>query len=280
VKILVTGAGGMLGTDVARAAAFVNHEVVALTRADLDVLDEDAVRRTIADERPGAVVNCSAWTDVDGAETAEAEATELNGTVAGIIAAAAADVGAAVVYPSTDYVFEGTSRHPYLESDPVSPQTAYGRSKLAGERATAAANAKHFIVRTAWLFGASGRNFVETMLRLGEDLGEVVVVRDQVGSPTYCGHLADGIVRLLDGESYGVHHIAGSGECSWYEFAVEIFRQTGSETRVLSCTTDEMPRPARRPPYSVLGTEHPYPIVLPDWREGLTSYLSERAAIA
>jgi dTDP-4-dehydrorhamnose reductase len=270
MKVLVTGAGGMLGQDVVRAAEFVNHEMVALARADLDVTDP----------RADAVVNCAAWTDVDGAESDEAAATEINGVGAGIVAAEAAAVGAAVVHPSTDYVFDGAARRPYVESDRPNPLSAYGRSKLAGEIEVAAAAERHYIVRSSWLFGAGGGNFVETMLRLGRDLGEVVVVRDQVGAPTYTAHLADAIVRLLDGEQYGIHHIAGSDECSWYEFAVEIFRQAGVDVRVLSCTTDEFPRPAPRPAYSVLGTDRDYPVVLPDWQEGLTAYLRERAPIS
>jgi dTDP-4-dehydrorhamnose reductase len=279
MKVLVTGAGGMLGVDVVRAAEFVNHEVVALTRADLDIADAAAVRDAVDEHRPNAVVNCAAWTDVDAAESDEEAATALNADAAGAVAAAAAEVGASFVYPSTDYVFAGDAREPYVESDPVDPRTAYGRSKLAGEQAVAAANERHFIVRTAWLFGTGGRNFADTMLGRA-DGGVVLVVRDQVGCPTYTGHLADGIVRLIDTEHYGIHHVAASGECSWYEFAVEIFRQAGSDTSVMSCTTDEYPRPAPRPAYSVLGTEIDYPIVLPHWREGLASYLAERAAIA
>jgi dTDP-4-dehydrorhamnose reductase len=278
MKVLVTGAAGMLGQDVARAAEFVNHEVVGYARADLDVTDPRAVRRVMEAERPDAVVNCAAWTDVDGAETAEDEATEINGVGAGIVAAEAADVGAIVVHPSTDYVFDGTSRRPYSESDRPSPIQAYGRSKLAGEIEVAAHTDRHFIVRSSWLFGAGGNNFVETMLRMA-DLPQILVVRDQVGSPTYTGHLADALVRLLDGEAYGIHHIAGSDQCSWYEFAVEIFRQAGLDVHVLSSTSDEFPRPATRPAYSVLGTERDYPIVLPDWQEGLASYLRERAPI-
>lgn len=270
----------MLGQDVVRAAQFVNHEVVALPRADLDVTDPRVVRRVMEAARPDAVINCAAWTDVDGAEDHETTATEVNGAGAGIVAAEAAGVGAVVVHPSTDYVFDGTARKPYVESDRTSPVQAYGRSKLAGEIEVAAASEQHFIVRSSWLFGAAGGNFVETMLKLADDLGEVVVVRDQVGSPTYTGHLADAMVRLIDGEAYGIHHIAGSDQCSWYEFAVEIFRQAGVETRVLSCTTEEFPRPAARPAYSVLGTERGYPIVLPDWQEGLESYLRERTPIS
>jgi dTDP-4-dehydrorhamnose reductase len=226
------------------------------------------------------VINCAAWTAVDDAEADESAASEINGAGAGIVAAEAADVDAVVVYPSTDYVFDGTARRPYIESDRPAPLSAYGRSKLAGEIEVDAAAERHFIVRSSWLFGAGGGNFVETMLKLAGDLGEVVVVRDQVGCPTYTGHLADAIVRLIDGGDYGIHHIAASEQCSWYEFAVEIFRQSGVDVRVLSCTTDEFPRPAARPAYSVLGTERAYPIVLPDWQEGLASYLRERAPIS
>jgi dTDP-4-dehydrorhamnose reductase len=279
MKVLVTGASGMLGHDVVRAAEFVNHEVVPFARADLDIANPRAVRAAMRAEHPDAVINCAAYTKVDAAEDDEATATEVNGAGAGIVAAEAAAIGAVVVHPSTDYVFDGTKRTPYVESDETAPLQAYGRSKLAGELEVAAANDRHFIVRSSWLFGAAGGNFVETMLKLAGDLDQVVVVRDQVGSPTYTAHLADALVRLLDMEGYGIHHIAGGDECSWYEFAVEIFRQAGVETRVLSCTTEEFPRPARRPAHSVLGTERDYPIVLPDWQEGLASYLIERAAI-
>ncbi|MEA2443695.1 MAG: dTDP-4-dehydrorhamnose reductase [Thermoleophilales bacterium] len=279
MKILVTGASGMLGRDVVRAAEFVNHEVVAATHADLDITRPRAVRDVLRAERPDAIINCAAYTKVDAAETDEARAAEINGAGAGIVAAEAADIGAAIVHPSTDYVFDGTKRVPYVESDPTNPMSAYGRTKLSGEREVAAATDRHYIVRSSWLFGAGGGNFVETMLKLAGDLSQIVVVRDQIGSPTYTGHLADALVRLLDQESYGIHHIAGSNECSWYEFAVEIFRQAGVDVSVFSCTTEEFPRPAPRPAYSVLGTERDYPIVLPDWQEGLASYLTERAAL-
>ena len=277
MRILVTGAGGMLGHDVVRAAEFVNHEVVGLAHADLDVTDARAVRDAIVRARPDAVVNCAAWTDVDGAESDPAGAELLNGRAAGVVAAAAAEAGASIVQPSTDYVFDGEKREPYVESDRPAPLSVYGATKLAGEHAVAGANERHYVVRTSWLFGASGANFVETMLRLGRELGEVVVVRDQIGCPTYTGHLADALVRLLEGDDFGLHHIAGGGECSWFDFAVEIFEQAGVECRTLSCTTDDFPRPARRPPHSVLGTEREYALYLPDWREGLRSYLAERA---
>ena len=277
MKILITGAGGMLGRDVGLTARAANHEVVALTHEELDLQRPGVVRDALAREQPHAVINCAAWTDVDGAESDEVSATEVNGEAAGLLAAAAADVGASIVHPSTDYVFDGTATRPYVESDHTNPVNAYGRSKLAGEHAVAAANPRHFVVRTSWLFGAGGRNFVETMLGLAGAGGPVLVVRDQVGCPTYTGHLAGALIRLVDGESYGLHHIAGQGECSWFEFANEIFEQSAVETRAMSCTSDEFPRPAPRPAYSVLRTERDYGFELPTWQEGLASYLSERA---
>jgi dTDP-4-dehydrorhamnose reductase len=277
LKILVPGAGGMLGQDLVRAARYVNHDVVALTHEDLDILDASALESVFGAERPDVVVNCAAYTDVDGAQDDLDSAMAVNADGARNVAAAATAVGASVVYPSTDYVFDGSKSSPYVESDETRPLSVYGQSKLAGEHETAEASPRHWIVRSSWLFGAGGRNFVETMLTLGRELGEVMVVRDQLGCPTYTGHLADAIVQLLDYEEYGLHHIAGGGQCSWYEFAQEIFKQANVECRVLSATTDEFPRPAPRPSYSVLGTERDNALYLPDWHEGLASYLAERA---
>jgi dTDP-4-dehydrorhamnose reductase len=277
VKLLVTGAAGMLGRDVCAAAERAGHDVVALARGDLDVTDARAVRRAFEAERPDAVVNCAAYTNVDGAEDDEAAAALLNGDAAGHVAAAAAAVGAAVVHPSTDYVFDGTKRTPYVESDATGPSGAYGRTKLAGEHAVAAANERHFVVRTSWLFGAAGRNFVDTMLTVGAERGELKVVHDQVGCPTYTGHLAEALVELAGRDSgYGIHHVAGAGECSWFEFASEIFCSAEVDVRVEPCTTEEFPRPAPRPAFSVLGSERRDPIRLPDWRSGLAAYLAER----
>jgi dTDP-4-dehydrorhamnose reductase len=276
MKILVFGAGGMLGRDVARAAEFANHEVVALSRAQVDITDPGAVAEAVMGVAPGAVLNCAAYTDVDGAEGHEAEARRVNAEGAGNVAAAAAAAGAAVVHPSTDYVFDGSKPEPYFESDEPRPLSAYGRSKLAGEAETVAANSRHYVVRSSWLFGTGGRNFVETMLSLAREQGRAVVVRDQVGSPTYTGHLAAGLVRLLDTSAFGLHHMAGAGECSWYEFALEIFEQAGVDCHVVSCTAEEFSRPAPRPAHSVLATEIEGTIQLPHWRDGLRSYLAER----
>jgi dTDP-4-dehydrorhamnose reductase len=271
MKVLVLGAGGMLGHDVVRLAG---DAAVPLERAECDVTDRDSVRAAIERARPDVVLNCAAYTDVDGAEAEPDRATSVNGDGAGHAADAAAAAGASVVYPSTDYVFDGTKREPYVESDPVAPLSSYGRSKLAGERATMAANPRHFVVRSSWLFGEHGRNFVDTML--GIEREELRVVDDQVGCPTYTRHLAQGILQLVRGEQFGVHHMAGAGHCSWYEFALAIFRRAGRERRVEPCATEEFPRPAPRPAWSVLGSEHAGAIELPHWEAGLDAYLGVR----
>jgi dTDP-4-dehydrorhamnose reductase len=278
VKVLVTGAAGMLGRDVMLAAGNAGHDVVGYGRAELDVTDAAALAKKFDLERPDVVINCAAWTDVDGAEEAEPAAFAVNGAGAGNVAAAAATVGASVVYVSSDYVFDGAKGAPYVESDQVAPLSAYARTKLAGEEATAAANKRHFVVRSAWLFGIGGPNFVETMLRLAGAHGEVLVVRDQVGSPTYTWHLAYGIVRLIEGIEYGIHHMAAAGQCSWYEFAREIFEQAKVECKVLSITTEEFGRPAPRPPFSALTSQREHAIRLPSWQDGLAGYLAQRQA--
>jgi dTDP-4-dehydrorhamnose reductase len=278
VKLLVTGAAGMLGRDVMLAAGNAGHQVVGFGHAELDIADAAAVAAKLEGERPDVVINCAAWTDVDGAEQAEAEATAINGAGAGNVAAAAASAGASVVYVGSDYVFDGSKAAPYVETDQTAPLSAYGRGKLAGEEATRAANKRHFIVRSAWLFGTGGGNFVETMLRLAADHGEVLVVRDQVGSPTYTWHLAYGIVRLIEGVEFGIHHMAAAGACSWYEFAREIFEQANVECKVMSATTEMLGRPAPRPAYSALASQREHAIELPSWQDGLAAYLSQRRA--
>jgi dTDP-4-dehydrorhamnose reductase len=265
----------MLGHDVVRVAEDMRHQVIALTHDDLDVTDPGRVERVITQERPGAVINCAGWTNVDGAEESERDASLVNAQGAGFVADAASKVDAKVLYVSTDYVFDGNSG-PYGESDDPAPINAYGRTKLAGERATALVNRQSFIVRTSWLFGLHGGNFVETMLRLGQGGGPVVVVHDQVGAPTYTWHLAVGLLRLIDSASYGIHHMAGEGSCSWYEFAMEIFRQAEVVTRVMATTSDMMERPAKRPPNSVLASRRSAPIKLPPWQRGLSDYLARR----
>jgi dTDP-4-dehydrorhamnose reductase len=276
MKVLVTGAGGMLGRDVVLAAGNAGHDVIGFGHTEFDVTEEATVSAKFELERPDVVINCAAWTDVDGAEEFEQAALKVNGEAAGHVAAAAAAVGASVVYVSSDYVFDGTKGAPYVETDQTAPLSAYGRTKLAGEETTAAANKRHFVVRSSWLFGTGGSNFVETMLRLASTQNEVLVVRDQVGSPTYTWHLAHGIVRLIEGIEFGIHHMAAAGACSWYDFAREIFEQAKVECRVLSATTDMLGRPAPRPPYSVLTSQRKHAIELPSWQDGLAGYLAQR----
>jgi dTDP-4-dehydrorhamnose reductase len=277
VRLLVTGAGGMLGRAVADAATRLGHDVLACARADLDITDADATRTALAVARPRAVVNCAAYTDVDGAEEDWRGAEAVNAQGAHNVAAAAAQIGAFVVQVSTDYVFDGSKREPWLESDPVAPLGVYGETKLAGEQAVAAANPAHAIVRTAWLFGAGGRNFVDTMLALGAQRDEVSVVTDQVGCPTWTGHLAGALVEVAERpDETGIHHIAGSGACSWNELALEVFERAGIDCRVLPATSEQFVRPARRPAYSVLGTERRDPLVLAPWQDGLAAYLATR----
>jgi dTDP-4-dehydrorhamnose reductase len=281
MRLLVTGGAGMLGQAVAAVATRLGHEVVALSRTELDITDADHVRRVVTAAEPRAIVNCAAWTDVDGAETAEAAATAVNGAGPGNLARAVAESGARLVHVSTDYVFDGTKRAPWVESDPVGPIGAYGRSKRAGELEVAAAAGDHAIVRTAWLFGAGGRNFVDTMLALGRERDEVEVVTDQVGSPTWSAHLAEALVELAERRGdIGIFHAAGTGACSWYELAVEVFDRGGVRCRVLPTTSERYSRPAPRPAYSVLASERDEVPVLPPWQEGVAAYLAEKTVIA
>jgi len=279
MRILVTGAGGMLGQDVVRAATEAGHVPIGLTRAELDVRDAAAVTERLGAERPHAVVNCAAFTNVDGAEDDLRSAAAVNANAAGHVAAAAARTDATVVYPSTDYVFDGLAGTPYVESSPTRPESVYGQTKLAGEHETAAANPRHQIVRTSWLFGIGGRNFVETMLTLAREHGEARVVADQVGRPTYTPHLATVLVALCEAENQGVWHVAGGGsETSWHDFAAEIFRQAEVDCHLSPCRTEDFPRPAPRPPHAVLDSERPDPPRLPPWQDGLAAYLTQRAA--
>jgi dTDP-4-dehydrorhamnose reductase len=225
------------------------------------------------------VVNCAAWTDVDGAEAEFAAALAVNGAGAGQLARAAVASGAWVIHISSDYVFDGTKREPYLESDPTGPVSAYGRSKLAGElEVSGGAPDAHTIVRSSWLFGTGGPCFPKTILRLASERDELTVVDDQIGCPTFTGHLATALVELARDRQSGIVHVAGGGSCSWFEFAREIVARTGSDAEVRPVPTTDMPRPAPRPGFSVLRSERGLP-QLPDWREGLKQFLSERVRV-
>lgn len=269
----------MLGRDVVLAGQLARHDVRGYDRNQLDITDPEAVERVVSGFRPSVVINCAAFTDPDLAETAGSDGTRANAEGARIVAAAARAVEAKVVYVSCDLVFDGEKGAAYVESDEAAPLSAYGRSKLAGESHTASANPRAFIVRSGWLFGRNGYNFVEEMLQLASDHGEVLVARDEVGSPTYTGHLAAGLVRLIEGESFGIHHMAGDGDCSRYDFAREVFDQAQVECGVLSDTRDALVTGARRPAFAALVSQRRHAIALPPWRHGLSAYLAERRAI-
>jgi dTDP-4-dehydrorhamnose reductase len=281
MRLLVTGAAGMLGTDVQAATRAVGHEVVTLSHAELDISDRDAVASAVAGARPDAVVNCAAYTDVDAAEADPDGAGAVNASGPGFLAEAAADVGAWLVHVSTDYVFDGTATRPYVESDATGPRSVYGSTKLLGERAVAlAAPGGHTIVRSSWLFGTAGSCFPATMLKLAAERDSLTVVGDQRGCPTFTGHLAPALVELaVSRRLAGVVHIAAAGECSWYEFAVEIVRASGTAVQVRRCSTEEFPRPANRPAYSVMRSQRAEAPVLPDWHAGLADYLGAVGAV-
>jgi dTDP-4-dehydrorhamnose reductase len=286
VRLLVTGAGGMLGRDVLRAVQRAGHEPVALDRAALDITDAEAVVRAFSGERVEAAINCAAWTDVDGAESHRAQAHLLNAAGAGNVARAAAEAGVAMVHISTDYVFGGDapldgsgSPRAYLESDPTGPRSVYGESKLAGEREVLAASPRHAVVRSSWLFGVDGPNFAATMLRLAAEREAVQVVEDQAGCPTWTGHLAPALVGLLERGVAGLAHLAGAGHVSWNGFAREIFRQAEVNCRVEPATSAELARPAPRPAWSALESERQDVLPLPPWQDGLAGYLAARAGM-
>jgi dTDP-4-dehydrorhamnose reductase len=269
---LVVGAGGQLGSDL--LVALRAEQVTGLTRKDLDVTDEQAVRAAIAEHRPDVIVNAAAYTAVDAAETDEVGA--LEGNVAGPrnLALAAQHAGVRLVHVSTDYVFAGDATKPYDEDAATGPRSAYGRTKLAGEHAVLEAAPGSYVVRTAWVYGATGANFVKTMVRLERERETVSVVDDQLGSPTWSYELARGLTRLaVSGAEPGVYHCTNGGQTSWFGFTQAIFEELGADpARVLPTTTDAFPRPAPRPAYSVLGNKRWLAAglaPLPGWRDAL-----------
>jgi dTDP-4-dehydrorhamnose reductase len=264
-RVLITGAGGQLGHALQQA--FADDDVLALTRAEWDVTQPPSVDRLQGDF--DLVLHTAAWTDVDGAEVDPQGAAAVNVTGT----AHAASLRAPLVTFSTDYVFDGRKRTPYVESDGPNPASAYGRTKLHGE---AVAGRTAWVVRTSWLFGSTGHNFLLTMLRLGAERDEVAVVEDQRGCPTFTGHLAGAVRELVDDRlPHGLWHIAADGDCTWADFAETIFDEAGLDCRVRRITTAELGRPALRPAYSVLRSERSGAPRLPHWREGLRACLAE-----
>ncbi|BAZ99772.1 MULTISPECIES: dTDP-4-dehydrorhamnose reductase [Methanothermobacter] len=249
MKILITGSSGMLGSDLVDILSR-RHEVV--TSGSLDIRDLEGVMELLRETRPDAVVHAAAFTDVDCAETERDTAYQVNVLGTRNIAAAASAVGSSILYISTDYVFDGEKGDGYLEFDEPNPLNFYGKTKYLGEVSVRQLSERFYIVRTSWLFGRNGRNFVGTMVELAERGHEISVVDDQYGSPTYTRDLAASIGNLLERPAYGVYHLTNSGQCSWYEFAIDIFNELGMEVCLKPVKSHEFPRPARRPSFSVL----------------------------
>jgi len=278
VHALVIGHRGMLGTDLMHHLAAEGHHAVGLDLPELDITDRRAVMRAVGEAAPEVVFHLAAWTDVDGAEQDEEQALRVNGEGTRNVAIAARDAGAALVAVSTDYVFPGTGG-PYAEDDATDPIQAYGRTKLAGERLAELEHPEGTrIGRTAWLYGAHGRNFVDTMIGLGSDPARdhVDVVADQVGCPTWTRDLCPALVALAD-QPAGIYHVAGGGSTTWADFAREAYRLAGVECEVRDTTTEAFARPAPRPAVSVLEVTHEGAPRLRAWEDALADYIRERS---
>ncbi|WP_428909664.1 dTDP-4-dehydrorhamnose reductase [Niallia sp. Krafla_26] len=276
--VLVTGVNGQLGYDVVKELEEKGHQAQGTIRSDFDLTNEAEVRSYVQKVKPDAIIHCAAYTNVDQAETDRDNAYKVNALGTKFLAQTANEIQAKMVYVSTDYVFNGSATEPYEVYHPTKPLGVYGETKLAGEEFLISNLDAHYIVRTAWVYGSNGNNFVKTMLRLGEERGEVGVVHDQIGSPTYTVDLASFLVELIESDKFGIYHASNSGICSWYEFAVEIFKQSGLAVKVNPLTSDQFPRPATRPKYSVLSKnkliEEGF-TPLRNWKEALTAYLTE-----
>lgn len=274
MKVLLLGGSGQLGR--ALRPVLGDALVAAPSSAELDVADLAGVRGAVLATRPDLVVNCSAWNDVDGAERDPEGAFRTNALGPRNLALATADAGAALLHVSTDYVFPGDGHRPYCEFDRTGPLGVYGQSKLAGEDAVRTFNPRHYVVRTAWLYSTTGRNFALTMRSLAHR-DEVRVVDDQVGSPTYAPHLARAVAELATTGAWGTYHLAGRGRASWCELTRALYRALEIGTPVVPVTTAEFPRPAPRPAFSVLCTVQTPTILLPPWEEGVRGFAADLA---
>ena len=286
MRWMITGAGGMVGQDLVSVLRETGDDVRAFDKLGLDITDAPEVAEAVRSAKPDILVNCAAYTRVDEAENNEALATAVNGEGVRLLARAADEAGTLLVHLSTDFVFDGTKREPYEVTDAVGPHSAYGRSKLLGERHALTAR-RHLLVRTSWLFGLHGPNFVEAIRnQVTKGNRELRVVNDQRGRPTYTPHLARAIVRAsrlahADPENAGIIHYADRPACSWFDFATAIIEELGpGDVTVSPVSTASVPRPAPRPPYSVLSTERYEKITgtTPDeWLQGLRQYLTKRS---
>jgi dTDP-4-dehydrorhamnose reductase len=280
---LVIGSNGQLGTDMLRVLREHGLSVEGLDVPTVDITQPESIAEAVRLRRPAAVINCAAFTDVDACESNRDNAFAVNATGAGNCAAAATAAGAAIIHISTDYVFDGAKKGPYLESDAPNPQSVYGASKLEGERLVAeAAPAAHRILRIAWLYGVHGKNFVKTIRRIAADRAargeEQKVVDDQTGTPTYTVEVCRQVAALMSSDASGVFHCTAEGACTWFDFARLITAKAGIPVKVVPCTTEEFPRPARRPANSVLENARLKGLglnVMKQWEEGFEEFLEE-----
>lgn len=277
MNIAVTGGRGMLGSDLCRVLS-EKHRVFCLDLPDFDITDADLVRSKLSDLNPEAVIHCAAFTDVDGCERDPEKAFRVNGLGTQNVVYACMGKRVKLMYISTDYVFDGSKKTPYIEEDAPTPLSVYGKSKLAGEMAIRGHRHRFFIVRTSWLFGKNGKNFVSTILKLAGENPELRVVNDQRGSPTFAADLAEGLVRLIESDFFGIYHLTNSGECTWYDFAREILEEAGIKKPVHPLSSEDLVRPAPRPANSVLANAHYFLRGFPplrSYREALRAYMEE-----
>ncbi len=282
-KILLTGKNGQVGWELQRTLATLG-EVVAVDRQGMDLANPDSIRHCIREVKPDLIVNAAAYTAVDKAESEVGLAMAINGIAPGIMAEAAKKLGTLLVHYSTDYVFDGAKSGPYTEDDQPNPLNAYGSSKLAGERAIAASGARYLIFRTSWVYGARGKNFLRTILRLAQERDELRIVDDQVGAPTWCRAIAEATAQVLActqaraaSDASATCHLSAAGSASWCGFAKAILEGSGRSCKVVPIPSSEYPLPARRPANSVLSNARlnaRFGITLPDWHEGLRECLS------
>jgi len=278
MKILITGANGQLGKELAKQYKRKKDiDLILAGRLDLDITSVDQVNAFVKENKPDVIINCAAHTAVDKCETETEMAYKINTLGPKNLAVAANKIGAEIVQVSTDYVFDGSRDKLLTELDTVNPQTVYGKTKLEGELLVEKLNPKHYIVRTAWLYG-DGNNFVKTMINLSKTNKTLKVVNDQKGTPTSTVDLAKVIIKLIEDKNYGTFHCTCKGECTWYDFAKEIFRLKGIDTKVLPCTTEEFPRPAKRPEFSVLRNyrlELTTGDITRTWQQAIKEYLEK-----
>lgn len=273
-KVLVTGAYGMLGKDLCPVLENKGYDVVETDVDIMDITSPTSIEKMFFLEKPDIVIHCAAYTNVDKAEEDIKTARLINVNGTENVAKACSKYNATMVYISTDYVFDGQGNKPYKPNDKTAPLNNYGLTKWEGEEAVRKNLEKYFICRTSWLYGHYGRNFVETMISLA-DKPELKVVDDQVGCPTWTVDLSEAIVKIIETKPYGTYHTCGGGSTSWYGFAEEIFKQAGLNVNLKPCTTDEFPRPAKRPAYSIMDNGG----LLRDWKQALKNYMAMRVEV-